>query len=178
VVSLAALPLRPKRYSAVPRETNLETGVLTALISGAAAVLLAALTYMLTKRREQESAWRDLKLKHYQEYVTALSAVVGGRATIENRARYADAGNTLSLVAPPLVLRALYEFQDEISLRGEARDRARHDVKLTALMRAMRADAQAGLMFDDEGELNFRLFASGPSSEPGDGLDNGLWPKG
>jgi hypothetical protein len=79
----------------------LDTGVLTALVSGSAAILVAAVTYALTKRREHEAAWRDLKLKHYQEYVAALSAVVGGRATADNRARYADAGNKLSLVAPP-----------------------------------------------------------------------------
>jgi hypothetical protein len=143
----------------------LDTGVLTALVSGSAAILVAAVTYALTKRREHEAAWRDLKLKHYQEYVAALSAVVGGRATADNRARYADAGNKLSLVAPPRVLRAPYDLQDEISLRSEARDRTRHDVKLTALMRAMRSDAQEGLPIGDEEELNFRLFASGTPAE-------------
>ena len=143
----------------------METGVLTALISGSAAIIVAAVTYALTKRREQESAWRDLKLKHYQEYLAALSGVVGTRSTPENRARYADAANKLSLVAPPEVLRALYVFQDEISLKGEARDRGRHVQKLTALMRAMRGDAQTGLTASNESDLDFRLFASGPAAE-------------
>jgi hypothetical protein len=67
---------------------------------------VAAVTYWLTKRREQEAAWRDLKLKHYQEYLTALSGVVGARATPEIRARYADAANKLSLVAPTTTMTA------------------------------------------------------------------------
>ena len=64
------------------------------------------------------------------------------------------------------MLRALYLFQDEISLKGEARSRARHDEKLTLLMRAIRADAQKGLSVADESGVEFRLFAAGPPSEP------------
>lgn len=154
-----------------------ESATLTALISGSAAIIVAAVTYWLSKRREQETAWRDLKLKHYQEYLAALSSVVGARATPENRARYADAANKLSLVAPTDVLRALYIFQDEISLRGEARNRARHDEKLTALMRAMRADAQKGLSVVDESGVEFRLFASGPSNEPAVGPEDTPLPQ-
>jgi hypothetical protein len=138
----------------------LDTSISTALISGVVAIAVTAASYALTKRREHENAWRDLKLRHYQEYVAALSGVVGGRATPQARARYADAGNTLSLMAPPRVLRALYEFQDEISLRGQARDRSRHDARLSVLMQAMRADAQSGIDSDDE-EMRFKLFSSG-----------------
>lgn len=149
----------------------MEKGVLVALLSGAFAISIPALTYWLTKRREQESVWRELKLKHYQEFVVALSGVVGGRTNSETRARYADAANTLSLVAPPSVLRALYKFQDEISLRGDARDPSRHDAKLTALMREMRADAQGRVAPIDEGTLTFRLIASGPPADSGAGRD-------
>jgi hypothetical protein len=162
----------------------LETGVVVAFVSGAVAISIPAVTYWLTKRREHETAWRDLKLKHYQSYMAALSGVVGDRTTLETRAKYADAANTLSLVAPPAVLRALYNFQDEISLRGTARDRARHDLKLTALMKAMRLDAQGQLATSDEDNLNFRLFSSGPSGDSSDGVDSkassmtGLRPAG
>jgi len=130
----------------------MDTGIRTALISGSAAVIVAATTYFLTKRREYAIAWRNLKLKHYQEFIAALSGVVGGRVNRETRARYADAGNTLSLVDPPA------------SLRGTDRNPARHDEKLTELMRAMRADAQSGLSAKGDAELTFKLFASGPSN--------------
>jgi hypothetical protein len=161
-----------------------ETGVVVALVSGSVAISIPAVTYWLTKRRDHEAAWRDLKLKHYQEFMIALSGVVGARTNLDTRAKYADAANAMSLVAPPSVLRALYEFQDEISLRGDARDRLRHDAKLTALMGAMRADAQGRVATDDEAALAFRLFASGPSADSDGGLDNkalnltGLRPAG
>ena len=48
--------------------------ILVASIPAAAAV--AALSYLLNKRRERESEWQKLKLDHYKEYVLALSGVV------------------------------------------------------------------------------------------------------
>ena len=137
----------------------MDAGVLTALTSATVAIVAAAASYWFTKRREHENAWRELKLRQYQEFIVALSGVVGSRAVRQARTRYADAANSLALVAPHRVLKALYDFQDEISLRGQARDPARHDARLTALRSAMRVDAQSGVVSDDD-ELRFRLFAS------------------
>ncbi len=65
-------------------------------------LLVAVVTYVLTKKREHEADWRKAKLEHYREYVAALSAVVQGREiTPSAQARYADAVNALTLVASP-----------------------------------------------------------------------------
>jgi hypothetical protein len=61
--------------------------------SGLAAVTV---TYVLTKKREQASEWRKLKLDHYREFLAALSGIVTRRATPQAHARYADALNSLT----------------------------------------------------------------------------------
>jgi hypothetical protein len=52
----------------------MNASVLTAIISGATAIVVAALSYSLTKRREREAEWRKVKLEHYREYIGGLPA--------------------------------------------------------------------------------------------------------
>lgn len=89
------------------------------------------------------AGWRKAKLEHYRQYVAALWGMVQGKAiTADAQARYADAVNTLTLVAPPSVLRALYAFQDEISYRNTQRSDERHDQLVNVLLRQMRRDVR------------------------------------
>ena len=111
----------------------MESSILVAMISAAAAVAAAAVSYTFTKRREREAEWRRLKLEHYREFVAALSGVVGERSTAASQARYSDAVNTMALVAPEEVLRALYRFQDEIRVSNQSKSQQRHDALLFCL---------------------------------------------
>jgi hypothetical protein len=85
----------------------MNASVLTAIISGATAIIVAALSYSLTMRREREAEWRKVKLDHYREYIAGLSGIVNERGTPLSQARNSDAVNALLLVAPTEVLRAL-----------------------------------------------------------------------
>lgn len=111
-----------------------------AVISSIAAVIVAALTYLLAKRREREAEWRKLKLDHYKEYVAALSAIVGSRATEDLHGRYSDAFNALVLVAPGTVLQELYEFQRVTSIGNTKWTFEQHDAALAKVLRAVRRD--------------------------------------
>ncbi|HEY1720985.1 MAG TPA: hypothetical protein VGG27_07050, partial [Magnetospirillaceae bacterium] len=75
------------------------------------ALITAIVTSLLTRRREREADWRKLKFAQYQEFALALSGVVRERATPERQARYADAFNSMSLIASLPVLAALQAFQ-------------------------------------------------------------------
>lgn len=116
--------------------------IIAAVVSAIATVAVALLTYVLTKRREQEAEWRKLRLERYQQYLAAFSAVVRTKPTSDDRERYADAANNLSLMAPPTVLRALYRFQDAVSRLGEGIPQAEAEEAASALLHAMRADVQ------------------------------------
>jgi hypothetical protein len=99
-----------------------DSTLLVAVISSVSvltgAVVTAGLTYLLTKRRERDADWRKIKLDLYKAYVIALSGVVRQNRTLEDQTKYADAVNSLTLVASPSVLKALYAFQDEASRHG------------------------------------------------------------
>lgn len=140
--------------------------ILVAVISGAAALAVAALSYAFNKQRDREAEWRKLKLDHYKEYVAALSGVVGQRSTAQSQARYSDAVNSMVLIAPPAVLRALYEFQDEIRVSNQNKSPQRHDETLAALLREIRRDVHPRTPRDQG--IVFRLMdAPSPDSQIG-----------
>jgi hypothetical protein len=123
----------------------MDSTTLAATISGAVTLLVAAITagatYVLTKRREHEADWHKLKLERYTEWVTALSAVVQrSGVTAEDQVRYANAVNSISLVAPASVLAKLYAFQDGLSNRTAAGTDDRAHELLNDLLQAIRRD--------------------------------------
>lgn len=107
------------------------------------------------RKREHESDWRKAKLEHYREYVAALAGVAQGRSAPTAQARYADAVNSLTLVAPPAVLKALYAFQDEISCRNTARSDEVHDRLFASLLAEMLRD-KCGVKYRFKDSAAFR----------------------
>lgn len=123
----------------------MDSGIFSAAISASTAVAVSLLTYVWAKRREHESEWRHLKVEQYKEFVAALSGIVQSRTTREAQARYANAVNSLTLVASADVMKAIYRFQDEIRklvASGDSRSDERHDQLLSDLLNAVRLDIQ------------------------------------
>jgi hypothetical protein len=142
--------------------------ILAALASGVFALVGVIVTSRLAQRREHEADWRQTKIEHYQEYVTALSNIISGRSTSAAQERYADAANALALVASPAVLDAVHAFQREISYRNTERSDVRHDALLSTVMHAMRADVQPSRMKNPHREFHF-LAPPPVSSAPAPG---------
>lgn len=136
--------------------------IVTTAITALAAIIAVFVTYALTRKREHEGDWRKLKLEQYQEFVLALSGVVRERATPEAQRRYADAVNSMMLVAPAVVLVRLQAFQDEISYVNKGRTLERHDQALHELFQAMRQDVHPSKLEDEN--FSFRLLGVPPSS--------------
>lgn len=139
------------------RKSIMDAATTTTVISAGTAIVVVALTSYFTKQREHEADWRKMKLERYREYILALSANVEERVTPEAQARYSDAVNSLQLVAPPSVLRALEAFIAHTSYRNPDKDINRHDDLLSVLMREMRKDLRPWGHDDDE-DLRFRLL--------------------
>ena len=139
----------------------MDASVVTAVASAASALAVAAATYGLTKRRERDAEWRRFKLDHYREYVAALSGVTQAVPSPEAQRRYADALNTLALVAPPDVLRALYAYQDAAYWGNPHRSAEELDARLSAALGAIRRDVQPSV--PDDARVVFRLFDVPPS---------------
>jgi hypothetical protein len=131
--------------------------VFTALVSGVVALGVVALSNYYGRKRDHEADWRKLKLEHYKEYLLALSRVVGRNSDATAQRRYADAANSLSLVAPPSLLVALYAFQDEVSEANQNHDLLKAHSLLSVLMRAMREDCHPKTPGDSL-EFTFRVL--------------------
>jgi hypothetical protein len=140
----------------------MSTLVVTSVITALTAIIAVFVTYVLTKKREHEGDWRKIKLGQYQEFVLALSGVVRERATPDAQRRYADAVNSMMLIAPRAVLVCLQAFQDEISYVNKGRTDERHDRRLQELIRAMRQDVHPSKLQD--GNFPFRLLGLPPPS--------------
>ena len=82
----------------------------TAGISLLTAIFTVVITAMLTRRRKHLADWRKLNFAQYQEFVLALSGIVEGRQTNEANLRFADAANSMRLIASTSVLHAMEKF--------------------------------------------------------------------
>lgn len=138
----------------------MDTPILVAVISAAASIAVAAVTFFLTKRKEREAEWRKQKLEHYREFSDALSGTVGTDSTPEAQRRWARATNTIGLVASQRVLLALRQFQDAIARSNPNPSQEAHDQALNRLMLAIRTDLDI-TPTDDPATFSFRLWCSG-----------------
>ena len=127
--------------------------LLVGILSAATALTVFAGGYSLNRRRDRDLEWRKLKLEHYKDYLAALSGITGRRSTAEAQARYADAFNSLALVAPASVLKALYLFNDQTRISNSTRTPERYNQLLNTLVRELRRDIHPEL-----GELALSVF--------------------
>jgi hypothetical protein len=118
----------------------MDTPVTVAVISAAAAIVVPAVSFYLTKRKERQADWQRYKFEIYKELVQSFSGIVGTDSTPEGNQRFAAACNTLHLIASQAVIVALHDFQDEIRVSNVNRDDDRHDALLSRLEWEIRED--------------------------------------
>lgn len=136
--------------------------VIVAIITAAASVLVAALTFYLTKRHELAVQLRSEKLNHYKVLFSALSDLaVDGTDKDAANMRFALAVNTIALAAPQEVIGALMAFHDEVKFSNADRSPEDHDRLLKELLLAVRRDI--GLAKgDDAASFSFHLIGTAP----------------
>jgi hypothetical protein len=118
----------------------MDTPLTVALISAAAAIVVPAISFYLTKSKERQADWQRYKFELYKELVQSLSRIVGTDSTPEGNRRFASACNTLHLIGSKGVIDALHHFQDEIRVSNTRRDEDRHDELLARLEWEIRKD--------------------------------------
>ncbi|MEN3809896.1 hypothetical protein ABH309_18535 [Chromobacterium piscinae] len=144
----------------------MDAPILVAVISSAASIVVAAVAFFLTKRKEREAEWKKQKLEHYREFMDALSGTVGSDSTSEEERRWTRAANAIGLVASHRVLLALWQFQDAIARSNPNPSRKAHDEALNKLMFAIRFDLQISPA-DDPETFSYRLWCSGTNDPKG-----------
>ena len=141
----------------------METSIVVAIISASASIVVAALSFALNKRAERITALQQRKINHYKELLDALSdIVVDGTNKEDAQQRFANAVNTIALVAPQSVVEALMRFHDEVKFSNPNRTEEGHDKALKVLLLAIRKSLK--LPFgDDPKTFDFHLIGKSPS---------------
>jgi hypothetical protein len=141
----------------------METGIVVAVIAAATSLVGAALSFFFSIRKEREADWRKVKFEHYREFMNSLSSIVGSDASPEGHRRFAQACNTLQLVASKRVIASLHDFRDEIAGSNPNRSIEGHDKLLSRLIRDIRADLGIPSAANPA-DLSIRLWVSGVDS--------------
>lgn len=118
----------------------MDTPIVVAIISAVAIIVVPALTFYFTKKKEREADWQKYKFEHYREFVASLSGIVETDSTPEGHRRFAVTTNTLQLLASKAVIDALHEFRREIAVSNPNRTREKHDLLLSKLVWEIRTD--------------------------------------
>lgn len=118
----------------------MDTSVTVSMISGAAGISIAAVTYFLAKKKEREADWRKYKFEQYKEFLTALSRMIGQIQTPEDQRCFAEACNTLYLIGTNGVLEALQNYRDTIMPSRGGQSDMEHNRRLSLLIWEIRKD--------------------------------------
>jgi hypothetical protein len=125
----------------------MEAQIAVAIISASTAIVVAALTFFLTKSKERADHLRQRKQDQYQELLSAMSLL--GDDSIPDRAqvvkRWSAAVNMIALVAPQEVIIALMNWRREVR-KGITQER--HDELYKALVIALRKSLE--LPYEDD----------------------------
>jgi len=140
----------------------METSIIVAIISASASVIVATLSFALHKRAERKTALQQRKTAHDQELLNALSDLaVDGTNKEKANQRFANAANTIALVAPQYVIDALMQFHDEVKFSNPNRSPEGHDTALKALLLAIRKSLELPFQ-DDPKSFDYHLIGSSP----------------
>ncbi len=140
----------------------MDTSVQVAIISASASIIVAAVSFVLNKRAERRDALQQRKLSHYKELLSAISDLaIDGVDKEEANIRFANAVNTIALVAPQNVITALMAFHDEVKFSNPDRSSEGHDKKLNDLLLSIRKSLELPFK-DDPDTFKFHLVGAAP----------------
>jgi PBP1b-binding outer membrane lipoprotein LpoB len=139
----------------------MDTNILIAIISTAGSIVLASLSYYLTKRRQTKTEWQHQKMTHYKDLLSAISDLVTDVNKNDANKRFALATNTICLVASQNVVTALMEFHDEVKTSNKNRTSEKENLLLRQLLLVIRKDIGLSKA-DDENSFIFHLVGSVP----------------
>jgi hypothetical protein len=118
----------------------MDTSVVVPIVAAASGVIVTAVSYYLTKKKESEADWRKYKYEQYKEFLTSMSGIVGTDSTPEGNRSFAKASNTLHLIGSKGVLVALHAYQDEIRDSNQNKSAEKHDALLSKTIWEIRMD--------------------------------------
>ena len=132
--------------------------ITVALITVSGTILVAAITFFLTKSKERGVQLQQRKQSQYQELLSAISDLADDSVSLEQaRRKFAAAVNTIFLVAPQPVIAALMAYHRELSSESVVRQ------KRVELLKRLILEIRKSLELpfeDDPNTFDFELVAA------------------
>src|SRR5437762_9600097 len=129
-----------------------------ALITVSGTILVAAITFFLTKSKERGVQLQQRKQSQYQELLSAISDLADDSVSLEQaRRKFAAAVNTIFLVASQPVIDALMAYHRELSSESIVRQ------KRVELLKRLILEIRKSLELpfeDDPKTFDFELVAA------------------
>jgi hypothetical protein len=140
----------------------METSIIVAIISASASIIVAALSFALNKRAERKFVLQQRRVAHYRELLNALSDLaVDGTDKEKANQRFANAANTITLVAPQYLIESLMRFHDEVKFSNPNKSQEGHDRALKELLLALRKSLELPYR-DNPQTFDYHLIGSSP----------------
>jgi hypothetical protein len=141
----------------------MDKSVLIAIITASGSVIVAAVSFYLTKRHQIKSEWQKEKLSHYRDLLSALSELaIDGTDKDKANIKFASSANTIALVASQEVITAIMNFHEEVKFSNKNKSPEKHDKLLKELLLSIRKDINLSKK-DNEDTFIFHLIGSAPS---------------
>lgn len=137
----------------------MDTSVTVSVIAAASSVVVAAISFYLTKKKEREADWRKYEYEQYKEFMVSINGALGD-PTHEGRMNFARACNTLHLIGSAGVISSLHALLDDLSINQGAFS-VKHDALLSALVWEIRKDVEIPGT-PDSSQFFVRLWALQP----------------
>lgn len=133
----------------------LNTSIISAIITVFGSIIVASITYYLTKNKEIKTTWQHEKMNHYKVFLSSLSDLVTDNVINKN---FYLAVNTICLVAPQYVVNSLMDFCSELMASNPNKSQEKINLLLNKLILDIRKDI--GLSNSDkEDTFNFCLIS-------------------
>ncbi len=139
---------------------TVNTAVIVSVISAAAGLIAAAVSFYLTKKKEREADWRKYNYEQYKEFMISISGIVGGDSTPEGNRVFAKACNNLHLIGSKGVIVALHAYQDQIRASNLNHLATIEEALLSKLVWEIRKDIQIPAT-PEATEFSVHLWCSG-----------------
>jgi hypothetical protein len=140
----------------------MDTSVVVSIVAAASGVIVTAVSYYLTKKKDREADWRKYKYEQYKEFMVSISGIVAGDSTPEGNRVFAKACNTLHLIGSKGVLGALHAYQDEARYSNPNHSAAKETALLSNLVWEIRKDIEIPGT-PQASEFSVHLWCSGTS---------------
>jgi len=118
----------------------MNTSIIVTLITVSGSILVAALTFYLTKIHQIKTEWQNQKLNHYKVLLASLSDLAIDNQNREAKAKLALASNTIALVASQAAISALMAYHEYLIPSGKDKNPEKHDTLLKTLLLEIRKD--------------------------------------